>query len=200
MPSQRERSEATRARILDAAVRVLVERGYAAASTPRIVEEAGLSRGAMLHHFPNKAELMKSVLRHVLEVRERAFHEALDQAHDADPVSAVLDAFWGAVGAEEAFVPWLELTVAARTEPGLQDVLGTAALDLEQVIRSNFERLLEVDDAFGFADLLPTLGISLLQGLAMRSIVHPEPERSDRVLGLVKLIAQQFLRASRGRG
>ena len=42
----------TRARILDCAVGLLVEIGFAAATNARIAEAAGLTRGAMLYHFP----------------------------------------------------------------------------------------------------------------------------------------------------
>lgn len=193
MASQRERREATRAKLLEAAVRVLVRHGYAGAATTRIVEEAGVSRGAMLHHFPTKAQLMQAVLEHVLAVRERAFHDALAQADDEDPVSRVIDAFWGAVGAEEAFVPWIELTVAARTDPALHDVLANATGDLQRVIRDNFERQFEIDGDSPFAQIAPALGTALLQGLAMRDLVDPEPGRSERILAVVKGIARQFL-------
>jgi len=195
MASQRERSEATRAKILDAAVRVLVQHGYATASTTRIVQEAGVSRGAMLHHFPNKALLMQEVLRHVLDARERAFHRALEEATGADAVSDVIDAFWGAVGAEEAFVPWLELTVAARTEPGLQRVVAKATAELDGVIRQNFRELFDVEGQSGIVELLPELGMAVLQGLAMRDLIERRPEQTDQVLGIVKWVANQQLAA-----
>lgn len=192
MATQRERSEATQQRILEAAVRVLVQHGYAAASTTRIVEEAGVSRGAMLHHYPNKAVLMESVLQHVLQVREQAFHDALQNAGGADPVAAVIDAFWDAVGAEEAFVPWLELTVAARTEPRLREVLGKAADDILEVILANFRRLFDLSES-PYAEILPSLGIALLQGLAMQDVIHEKPGRSEMVLMVVKWLARGML-------
>jgi len=195
MASQRERSEATRAKILEAAVRVLVDKGYAASATTRIVEEAGVSRGAMLHHFPNKALLMQEVLKHVLTVRERAFHRALQQATGADAVSDVIDAFWDAVGAEEAFVPWLELTVAARTEPSLREVVAEAASDIGRVIQQNFRELFDVEGQSRIVELLPELGMALLQGLAMRDIIERRPEQTEQVLAIVKWIASQQLAA-----
>lgn len=189
MPTQRERSEATQTKILEAAVRVLVQHGYAAATTTRIVAEAGVSRGAMLHHYPNKAELMQAVLQHVLHEREQAFHDALENTSGADPVSSVIDAFWDAVGPEEAFVPWLELTVAARTEPRLREVVAHAADEIQQVILANFHRLFDMTEN-PFAEILPALGMSLLQGLAMRDVIHHVPGRSEMVLMVLKWLAR----------
>ena len=47
-----ERSLATKAALLDAAIESLVERGYAATTTIETARRAGVSRGAQLHHFP----------------------------------------------------------------------------------------------------------------------------------------------------
>ena len=194
MVRQSERREKTRGKILDAAVRVLVEHGYAATSTTRIVEEAGVSRGAMLHHFPHKAQLMQAVLRRVLQVREEAFVSVLERARqEDDSVGAVMDAFWEAVGVEEAFVPWLELTVAARTDSDLHEILAEAAEDLERVIMGHFRRLFDTDDQPEVAELFSEFGISVLLGLAMRQLIRPSPERKEAVLSAVKWVAEQQL-------
>lgn len=194
MPSQSDRSESTRTKILDAALHVLVERGYAATSTIRIVERARVSRGAMLHHFPNKASLMAALLRRVLETREQTFHRALSSS-DADPLSSIIDAFWKAVGESEAFLPWVELIVAARTEPSLQQVVGAAVDELDRVVEANFRRLFSVEAVPDFVRLLPTLGISVLQGLAMAQVVRSNPERTEQVLTALKVLARTQLSA-----
>lgn len=191
---QSERSEKTRGKILDAAVRVLVEHGYAATSTTRIVAEAGLSRGAMLHHFPHKAELMQAVLRRVLQVREKAFLAALGKLDGQDDsVSTVMDAFWEAVGAEEAFVPWLELTVAARTDHDLRVILAEAAEDLERVVMTNFRRLFDTAQRPELPELFSDVGISMLLGLAMRKLIRQTPGRTEAVLDAIKWVAESQL-------
>ncbi len=57
------RKEATRQRLIDAAVRVVSERGAEAATTRRILAEAGLSAGALYHYFSSKDELYEAVSR-----------------------------------------------------------------------------------------------------------------------------------------
>jgi AcrR family transcriptional regulator len=59
--TQAERSEATRAALLGAGRRLFAERGYGAVGTEEIVREAGVTRGALYHHFDGKRELLDAV-------------------------------------------------------------------------------------------------------------------------------------------
>src|SRR3954454_16160546 len=66
---QEERTRAMRARLLEATVELLVDKGYAGTSTTLVSERAGVSRGAQLHHFPTKQDLVVAAVQHVPEVR-----------------------------------------------------------------------------------------------------------------------------------
>ncbi len=59
--TQRERSEATRAALMAAARRLFTERGYSGVGTEEIVEAAGITRGALYHHFRDKKALFEAV-------------------------------------------------------------------------------------------------------------------------------------------
>lgn len=65
--TQAERSEETRTRILKAASNLIRKRGYARFRTAEVSAEAGLSRGAQLHHFPTKDALVVATLEFVFK-------------------------------------------------------------------------------------------------------------------------------------
>jgi AcrR family transcriptional regulator len=70
------RGGATRARLLEAAIELLEEGGYAAASVAAIAGRAGVAAGALYRHFPSKAELFVEVFRTVAERELAALYEA----------------------------------------------------------------------------------------------------------------------------
>src|ERR1700716_3383957 len=82
-----EQSEATRAALLGAARPLFAERGYAAVATEQIVRAAGVTRGALYHHFDGKEELFAAVYEEV----EADLVAELGQmaAEAADPLDAL---------------------------------------------------------------------------------------------------------------
>ena len=65
MPTQAERTEATRGRLIATARRLFAEKGFAATSTEEILSEAAVSRGALYHHFPSKTDLFQATFEQV---------------------------------------------------------------------------------------------------------------------------------------
>jgi AcrR family transcriptional regulator len=102
VPTQAERTEATRARLIATARRLFAEKGFAGTSTEEILSEASVSRGALYHHFPSKTDLFQATFEAVeddLTVRlmtaagttsdpkrmlERGFDAFLDQCRNPE--------------------------------------------------------------------------------------------------------------------
>src|SRR5438132_10393165 len=92
---QQDRSRVTRERLVEAAVECLAEFGYAGTSTNAVCERAGLSRGAQLHHFPSKHELLVGAVEHLLLNQIAQIQRDVDIVRNAeDPVRAVVERIW----------------------------------------------------------------------------------------------------------
>lgn len=77
-----ERGEATRAAIVGAARELFAERGYADVGTNEVVERAGVTRGAMYHHFPTKKDLFRAVYEETEKQLVAAFAARLSTIDD----------------------------------------------------------------------------------------------------------------------
>jgi AcrR family transcriptional regulator len=85
--TQEERSEATRAALIAAARRLFAESGYAAVGTEEIVRAAGVTRGALYHHFEGKRELLEAAYEQIeAELTEKIATAALG---GDDPMAAL---------------------------------------------------------------------------------------------------------------
>src|SRR5688572_10640374 len=123
--TQEERSATMRARLLDATIDCLIDLGYSATTTTVIADRAGVSRGAQLHHFPTKAELVAGAVEHL------ANRLGLDLKRDSNfrpgaqpQVGELVDALWARFQ-NPLFTAWLELSMAARTDEDLRVALSS---------------------------------------------------------------------------
>ena len=92
---QAYKSSSTRQQILDAAVHCIVHLGYPNTTTMMIAEQAGLSRGATLHHFPSKNDIITATVEYLFEKRTRAFINATRSLPtDANRVKMAVRAYW----------------------------------------------------------------------------------------------------------
>ena len=131
--TQAERRAATRTALLDAAIECLVEQGYARTTTRGIARRAGVTPGALQHHFASKAELLSETIGHI---RAKWIGEVF-----AQPVASttsmrkrheeLLDRTWGMYRGP-LFVALLELAIGARTDPALRKHAAGANNELKR--------------------------------------------------------------------
>jgi len=92
---RQSRSQATVTAILDATARILIERGFTAASTNAVAERAGVSVGSLYQYFPNKEALIAALhARHgeqMMDVIQRALTKAMDATLD-DALAGLIEA------------------------------------------------------------------------------------------------------------
>src|SRR3954469_18119150 len=166
MPTQAERTASTRTRLLDAALDVLTEQGYAATTTVEVAKRAGVSRGAQLHHFPTKAELLAAAVEHLYARRRQECRPAVTAMPDGvDRIDTAVDLLWSMFSGP-TFPAWLELQVAARTDaelrPLVEELNSRGAVD-EQAI---FHDVMPLPDP-EVENAALTFAFTVMNGLAL---------------------------------
>lgn len=192
--TQSQRRLATRALLLEATVACLAELGYSRTSTTEIVRRAGVSRGAQVHHFPTKADLVASALDHVFERRNAEFRAALAEVPEGtNKAVAAIDLLWSMFEGH-TFDAWLELTVASRTEPELQARLTTVMRRFHANVDETFRELFPAPAGpNAIHDVAPNFIFALLDGLALHRIADNDPTTITAVLDTAKYLARLFI-------
>ena len=194
--TQAERSAATRARLLDATIACVLDLGYARTTTVEIARRAGLSRGAQLHHFPTKAELVTAAVEHLFLRRHEEFRNAFATLPaEADRASAGIDLLWSMVSGP-TFYAWLELAVAARTDPELRDQVAELSerfiATVEWTFRDLFPPPPEPNPLF---EVAPLFAFALLDGLALGKLLGRDHPHAPAILAALKTLAHLALPA-----
>ncbi len=179
---QAQKSAATRDQILSAAVRCIVDLGYSRTTTMKIAERAGLSRGATLHHFPSKLDIIRAAVDYLHERRLRAFRNEVNAIpEDTDRIKAATEAYW-AHATHPIFVAFFELSVAARTDKELRKILRPAqkAFDEEwyKTAQEVFPEWQSDPEAF---DLALSLVQNLMEGIAISTMTHSRQSDHDKL-------------------
>jgi AcrR family transcriptional regulator len=187
-----------RLRLLDAAVDCLYELGYSGTTTIEVAARAGVSRGAQLHHFPTKERLVTEAVRHVLAKRLDEFRQSFAELpHGADKPGAAIDILWEKLSGR-IFYAWLELVVAARTDPGLREAVAEIAGQFLDQVQATARDYFSAQDQnlLLSLEMAPIFAFSAMQGMALDRIVWPADDaRLDRVLKALRALATMALKA-----
>lgn len=188
--SRREQREATRARLLQTAVAVLIERGVAGTTTLEVQQRAGVSRGALLHHFPTHAQLLSATVAEL--VRQNEAHVWREQGRavgDPDPLASAIRILTAA-SAHASYLAELELWAVARTDAQLRDALRTVERDaLKENERVMAQLFAAVSDRPGYSAVV-SLSIEFARGLALSDVLRRDPLKREQLV-------ERWIRAAR---
>ena len=193
---QAEKSALTRQAILEAAVRSFVEHGYAKTTTAMIAEEASVSRGAMMHHFPSRSAVMNAVVGY-LHVRRLNEYRALmsdidspDQQLTRRAIKTSVESAWKYVNLP-SFVAYQELLAAARTDKELAKAVGEVEQDFEReflkTVRSVFPHWKQVKSLQAAHDLVQFV----MQGMG---VAHRSSHREQRARRVIETVTDHLER------
>ena len=184
---QAEKSAMTRLAILEATIQCLLELGYANTTTALIANYAGLSRGAMMHHFPSRMSVMRAVVDHLHQLR---LQEYLDLMVDIDDPQRTLthevirksvEAAWLYVNLP-SFLAYQELLSASRTDAELRQVIDPVEKDFEKqfldtakAVFPHWQNLSRLEGAHDMVHLL-------MKGMALSHMSVRKKARAKRVM------------------
>ena len=179
---QEERTRLMRARLLEATVECLVEHGFSGTSTTLVSERAGVSRGAQLHHFPTKNDLVVAAVEHLTHVRGAELAAAAQRLPRGDRRTRAVLQMLGDHFTSPVFTAALELWVAARTD----ETLMSAVAPLEQRVGREVHRLtvdlLGADESRPGVRELVQATLDLVRGLGLANTITDDARRRGRIL------------------
>jgi AcrR family transcriptional regulator len=199
--SQAERSEDTKRRILEAAARLIVRKGYAELRVADIAYEAGVSIGAQLHHFQNKDALVIAVIEHCFaeasrSSRRRAESGSAPSEIIEDIIDDAMDFFFS-----EHFLIALNVVLSTLAPSAMRDDVLKISRGARLPVEEAWEKAMV---AAGFpkeltAELI-TLTFCLVRGFAIRRLWDDDARWQQHCLALwrdmIELLLEKHSRSS----
>jgi AcrR family transcriptional regulator len=191
---QVDRTRESRQKLRDAAIAVLVERGYSGMTTKEVIGRAGVSNGALMHHYASKMELVIDATADIYEAAvERGQRIAKTASARRDPVDGFIrDCL--SVYFEWPFIAALEVLVAARSDPALMTEIEPV---MQRYRRTTNDLWLRVFNEAGVAEpqaeLVLNLTLNLVRGMALNSLWQKDMRHYKKQLSAWADVARGML-------
>ncbi len=189
--TQAERRAATTEALLEATGQLLCESGYAGTTTTRVAERAGVSRGALLHHYPTRTSLLLAAGEWLFEERVERFRKAMvDGGEGVDRLHRAIDVLWELLSSDST-AAWFELTNGARHDDDLREPVAELARRMTDRVSDTWADTFPEQQRHDFAGAVPALAVLTLEGLAtrVRNFGDPAPSSVEEVIDLLKLLS-----------
>lgn len=194
--TQVDRSAETRAILTGAAIEILHTVGLAGTTTALIAKRAGVTTGALHHHFSTKDELMFAVLDDVSErVRARLEEQEKLSATGRLHVSNLVRQLWEVYGDPEYWAIW-EIIIGTRADPGLHRRVVAHRLETMRTVLSPWlERFTSADSAPGDLIAIFELLLIAIRGLSLERFLDKDDAYFERNLELLAELVGHRLEA-----
>jgi AcrR family transcriptional regulator len=174
--TQRQRRNEMRARLIEATLTCLEKWGYHGASLTRILDSAGVSRGAWRHHFATKNDLVaaaaEDALKRTVTITRTLAQNLPSEQQDLDHL---FDLIWENFYTGRHRAVWLEFNVACRTEASLRQHLTPVLEEFHIEIKKAWEEHFTTTAHTKIpAAAFIMLTINALRGMAVQSIVQDD--------------------------
>jgi AcrR family transcriptional regulator len=183
------KSRRTRTRILDQAARLVREIGYANANNAVIAEAAGLTRGAMLYHFPTRESLIEGLVDHLAAQADTLFAEAArNRAPGADVAEHAIDAYWRLLHTPP-LLAMRELRSAGRTDMAVRERLAPVVSAFDRAEPESVMALFQPGST-PRSQAARDLARFLLEGMNNADLTYNAEVRAQRLIDILKRIVR----------
>lgn len=199
---QAEKSAMTRTAILEAAISCFVEHGYGQTTTSLIAEHAGVSRGAMMHHFPSRIAVIMAVVEYLHAKRLEEYRSLMagidrpDAKLTPEDIRRSVKYAWRYVNLP-SFVAYQELLTAARTDPELREVLQKTERDVETMFLETVKQVFPHLKNLNTLELANDMIQFTMRGMAMS---HMASRRQQRAKRMINQLSDELVRLYREEG
>ncbi|THJ02734.1 TetR/AcrR family transcriptional regulator [Nocardioides sp.] len=171
-----------RQRLMEATVELLVEKGFSGTTTTLVSERAGVSRGAQLHHFPTKNDLVVAAVSHLTEKRGAELARAAARLPKGRNRTEAVVEMLGEHFASPVFTAALELWVAARTDAALLEAVAPLEHRVGRETHRLTVQLLDVDESKPGVRELVQATLDLVRGLGLANTLGDDARRRRGIL------------------
>lgn len=187
-PTKNEvRSARTREKVLGAAIECIYELGLQNTSTIDITKRAGISRGAMLHHYPSKEDLLSAAYEALLEMEANKLKRAAEDYRNGGlTVDEFIDQLWARFSVE-SFSITMDYFAAARTDKSLRGKVQKARRNYDAALNDIWTNYFS-DSSADQRELLAhlQLTVSLFRGMSMQRLVLDDQNAQDELIAIWK--------------
>lgn len=183
-----ERTAAMRKRVISAAIECLGRLGYTSTTLQAVTDAAGVSRGAMLHHFPTKCDLMIAVAEYAADKQNREVRRELaDTKPGMDRYLSITRATWTAMQ-QPAAIALLEIMMGSRSDA---DLAARFPSVIEAFETNQRDSVWEQAQSVGITDrqkvdVMTVLHTAAMRGLVLDLILSGKAPRAEECMQLLE--------------
>ena len=196
--SQEQRSNEMTEKLRTATIQLIAEVGYVNTNTVNISRRAGVSRGALLHHYANKSDLVIDATSKMWNYSVLATQLLCKKlTHREMDIDAFVDGLWRESFDETYVSVTIDIMIAARGDKKLAQHLDTSLAEMFTAYRAAAAVLFK-NAGLNAAqqEVAMTVIVSLLRGLRVQEMMRPDAELAEAVRKALKLLLQTALVAN----
>lgn len=191
---QQTRSMATYERLIAATLDVIYDVGYHAATTQEIAARAKVSRGALLYHFPTRADIILAAMERLLEDGTAEIRSVAQHVRNGSlTIEGFVDFLWELFSGRFFYLS-LEMITEARNDAELRDRMIPVVKRFHEALDANWVEFCEAGRRPARqARIILNLTVCLVRGMGVQTVLRQDPEYFKTMIEAWKALLPQIV-------